>query len=654
KKRVEAHQSLPDEDPANLPATVKSLRSTYRTELGRIDATMQPLAVSLHDKYGQVLAAYYDELSKAGKDDEARRVEKKQKQAAANRILAMASGSSHDIEYITEALRKAKSGSTEGIVLKGAERFETPESFAPPVEITVEAKTEDTNLRLGYAANQLIFNWEVRQTSLRVDGGVAGGLHKEGAGQIPKKTFVTIRWVVKPTSQTVYVNDEKRYEHTGNYSRLDRPVAVFASGSTLTVKSLKVKPLITAPQQKPAVVETPGTAFMPLIAGQSIYGDTREHAWESIPSLFGAHMFSQQAREKSPVLDLRVLSDGVIYMACTTRWGAGGSGGEWKNELITRPQLEAQGWREVDAGGGLKSNEKDHQWVVFSRASKAGELFQYRTEKYLSPIVIIDDATCGLPDGGIVSDDRVLEPGEYRNKRNVLIGRHDEVEPKRLYAVSITSKPGVRVVDSTPVIEKGKWMADGTRFIRSRLQLQLDGELEAKNSIFEACEMNKKGTWFIPWYSTKWTFDNCVISRQFISGWKPVDVGAQVRRCTFYGVKFDKIPYREDAAEETKRYWMTIQSCRFVECQIPESLLIATRDCLFENCTFGEPEPAIPMKSPMALRIYSTEPRISIATGPNRTVEVLQASKIPHPAGAALKHRRVQNVVSFDGPPPGT
>ncbi len=651
KKRVEAHQSLPDEDPADMPASVKSLRSTYRTELGRIAAAGQPLAVSLHDKYAQVLAAYHDELAKAGKDDEARRVEKKQKQAAANRILAMASGPSHDIEYITEALRKAKGGSAEGILLKGAERFETPESFAPPVEITVVAKTDDRNLRLGYAANQLIFNWEVRETSLRVDGGVAGGLHKEGAGQIPRNTFVTIRWVVKPTSQTVFVDDEKRYEHIGNYAGLNKPMAVFASGSTVTVKSLKVKPLDTAPKQKRALVQAPGTFFAPLITNQSLYGDTREHSWESVPPLFGAHMFSQQPREKSPVLNLKVMSDGVIYMACTTRWGRGGSGGEWMEELITRPQLEAQGWREVDTGGGLKSNEKDVQWTVFSRVCKAGEQFQYRTEKYIGPIVIVDEAVCGLPDAGIISEDRVLEPGEYRNKRNVLIGRHDEAEPKKLYAVNVTSKPGVRIVDSTPVIEKGKWMADGTRFIRSRLQLQLDGEIDAKNSIFEACEFNKKGTWFIPWYSTKWTFVNCVFSRQFISGWKPVDVGAQVRRCTFYGVKFDKIPYKEDAAEEVKRYWMTIQNCRFVECQIPESLLIATRDCVFENCTFGEPEPSIPMKSPMVLRAYSTEPGIKIATGPNRTVEVLEASKIPNPAGAVLKHQRVQSVISFVGPP---
>src|SRR5215469_12474481 len=71
-------------------------------------------------------------------------------------------------------------------VLKGNERLSTPQSYRPPVEITVVAKTDSTNLRLGYAADQIIFNWEMDRSQLRVDGGPANGLHKDGAGRIPK------------------------------------------------------------------------------------------------------------------------------------------------------------------------------------------------------------------------------------------------------------------------------------------------------------------------------------------------------------------------------------------------------------------------------------------------------------------------------------
>src|ERR1700677_2798395 len=70
-------------------------------------------------------------------------------------------------------------------VLKGSARLSTPQSFRPPVEITVLAKTDSTNLRLAYAADQVIFNWELNQAQLRIDGGPADGLHKYGVGHIP-------------------------------------------------------------------------------------------------------------------------------------------------------------------------------------------------------------------------------------------------------------------------------------------------------------------------------------------------------------------------------------------------------------------------------------------------------------------------------------
>ena len=655
KQRVESHGPLPDEDPGDLSATVKSLRDTYRTALGKIEAGVQPIAVLLHDKYGKVLAMYREELTRAGKADDARRVTVKEKQVAASRVLAMAGGPGHDIEYLTEAVRKEKGGTADGIVLKNTQKFETPDSFVPPVEITVVAKTENTNLRLGYAADQLIFNWEVREASLRMDGGPAGGKHKEGAGSIPKQTFVTVRWLVTPTSQTVFVNGEKRYEHSGAYSRIDRPVSVFTSNSTVTLKSLKVKPLRAPSVEKLATVLVEGAVRMPLRPGAKVYGDNHDHSWVTVPALFSGNQFFQAAQMKEPVLKLKVLSDGLVYLACTSRWGGGGSGGDWRSELVTQAQLEAQGWHVVDSARELKTTEEDHTWLAFSRQCKAGESFKYRTEKYLSPIVIIDasdDATDGLPDdGGAITTDRVLPPGEYRNKKKVTIGRHDDADPKKLYAVTVVSSPVTRIVDSSIAIEKGRWQAEGTRFIRTGLDLYLDGTMEAKNSIFEACTMGKKGTWFIPWFSTKWSLQNCIVTKSFLHGWNLTDVGVQARQCTFYGVQLPVIKYRDDAAVEVKKPWLTIKNCRFVECRVPESLLIATQDCVFEHCTFGDPEPKIPIKSPITLRIYTTEPGVKPATGPDRMVEVLDAAKVPSPAGATLKHNRRQSIVDFVGPP---
>jgi hypothetical protein len=131
-----------------------------------------------------------------------------------------------------------------GIVLKGSDRLSTPATFKPPLEITIVAQTDSTNLRMAYTADQVIFNWEMDPTQLRVDGGPADGLHKPGAGGIPRGKFVTIRWEVRAGEESIYVDGDLRFQHTGDYSGVNKAVSVFpANGSQVTVKSIKVKQL---------------------------------------------------------------------------------------------------------------------------------------------------------------------------------------------------------------------------------------------------------------------------------------------------------------------------------------------------------------------------------------------------------------------------
>jgi hypothetical protein len=146
--------------------------------------------------------------------------------------------------FVIAIVSLAVAALTKVTVLKGVDRLTTRQAYRPPVAITVIAKTDSTNLRLAYAADQIIFNWEMNQWQLRVDGGPANGLHKDGAGHIPKGKYVTIKWIVTTTHQAIYVDGQLRYEHAGDYSQIDRQVAVFpANGSVVTVKSLQVKPL---------------------------------------------------------------------------------------------------------------------------------------------------------------------------------------------------------------------------------------------------------------------------------------------------------------------------------------------------------------------------------------------------------------------------
>jgi hypothetical protein len=157
-------------------------------------------------------------------------------------ILTLAGCATSSIVHRAGPMGSDTITSQRGIVLKGSDTLSTPGAFQPPVEIIVVAKTDSTNLRLGYAADQVIFNWELDMDQLRVDGGPANGLHKVGAGRIPIGQYVTIKWLVTPAKQVIYVDDQLRFEHEGDYSQIRRGVSVWpGAGSAVTVKSVVVK-----------------------------------------------------------------------------------------------------------------------------------------------------------------------------------------------------------------------------------------------------------------------------------------------------------------------------------------------------------------------------------------------------------------------------
>jgi len=154
----------------------------------------------------------------------------------------LASCADTDTNYV-EHITALVGGATEiPVKLEGSQAAVTKAHFKPPVQIEIVAKTDSTNLRMSYAADEVIFNWEGDPEQLRIDGGPANGKHERNAGEIPTKRYVTIRWLVTPTKQTIRVNDRLRFSHSGDYSQIDRPVRVFpAAGSTVTVKSIRVR-----------------------------------------------------------------------------------------------------------------------------------------------------------------------------------------------------------------------------------------------------------------------------------------------------------------------------------------------------------------------------------------------------------------------------
>ena len=265
--RVAAHSDPTPEQMSTMPAALRTLRSTYDTNLLRVLGEVARRTMANNQKLMADLEMLQKNLTKAGKIDEAIQVKSERERVAAEIATkpspapvaasappapapapsapapapaaapAVAGEEAEEIHSLVPKHREIP------IVIKGKERVTTERKFKPPVEITMVAKTDNTDLRIGYAANQIIFNWQNNPTEFRIDGGPAAGKHKPGAGQIPKDQFVTIRWRVTPKKQSIFVDGELRYEHEGDYSMIDNPITVFTLNSTVTVKSIKVRKL---------------------------------------------------------------------------------------------------------------------------------------------------------------------------------------------------------------------------------------------------------------------------------------------------------------------------------------------------------------------------------------------------------------------------
>ena len=502
KRRVETHGPLPAVDAADAPASLKTLLGTYRTSLRPIEIERNNGLITLFLKYEEVLKAMQAELTQASKLDDARLVATRLAEIERERTI----GTAEAKEFVNEP---------EGLVLEGSTRFTTPVSFKPPVEITIVAKTDSTNLRMAYAADQVIFNWETDATQLRVDGGPARGRHQSNAGAIPRDTFVTITWRVFPGSQTIFVNGERRFMHISDYSKIDRAVEVFPTKSKVTVKSVKVL----------------------------------------------------QLDEKS-----------VAERATTA--------------AVVRPLFAS-----------------DEPWM-----------------------------------GNIT-----LPAGVYDPSYKVTIGAPGLDDPnanKSERRADVVSQPGVRFEGGYVFIREGSWKMERSLLRNLVLTQDLGGRIEARDSLFENCSLGKNGPWYTTFHSTKWQFENCVFTREFLSRWLVGQIGMKLDRCTFHDIDFVPVGYKTDGGVEALHEWVTIRNCRFINCKIPESLAIATEGCVFEKCTFGVPE-EIPMLTDIKALVYlqdSPAPR----TGPHRSIETQPATQAPAPVGATLKYHRDGAMLDFE------
>ncbi|MGV3664441.1 MAG: protein kinase domain-containing protein [Prosthecobacter sp.] len=503
KQRLQDNTPLPTEDPADLAAPLKPLRSTYRATLRPLDLARHNGIINFFLRYEEVLKGLEAEWKTSSPGDA---------RLAAERLAKM---TRERVAMLDEAKELVPDGRE--IVLKGSERFTTPESFQPPVEITIVAKTERRNLRLAYTATAMIFNWEVNPDDLRMSNDFGGARNEPTQGRIPEDTFVTIQWRVLPHMQSVSVDGRRRLLHYGDYSKLNKPVGVFTYDSKVTLKSLQVR-----------------------------------------------------------LLDLQALEDQVSSVP------------EVKDLLVNN----------ADWTGKVE-----------------------------------------------------LPAGTYRPLRRINIGAPGKRDPKAQndeQRCDVTSQPGTRIENVRFHLKEGSWKAAGGLFRDVKITADLGGSFEASNSLFQDCVFGKEGPWYVAWFSSKWNFSNCVFTGSFMQNWRLGDVGMKLNACTFHDVDFIPVGFKEDAGAEVSKDWLSIQNCRFVRCRVPESFALATKNCVFEKCTFGAPEEKLPLKSPLSTTLFLQDGINSPQAGTGRILNSQGAEKAPAGVGAAVKHRREGSTLTFE------
>jgi hypothetical protein len=244
-----------------------------------------------------------------------------------------------------------------------------------------------------------------------------------------------------------------------------------------------------------------------------------------------------------------------------------------------------------------------------------------------------------------ISGDVSLPAGIYRPKDRVIVGT--QAEKGKEIDATLRCVPGTQFDGATIFVREGLLTADRTLFEECELQTDLGGTFEAKNSLFDECTMQKGGGWFVAYFSSHWVFDNCAFSKSFIPTWRVGAIGIKATHCTFHDVDFTPITYKEDAANEVSKDWFLVSQCRFVSCEIPQSVFLATKDCVFESCHFLPPKESTPIATPIKLRAYVTDPGKVPPAPAMCSYELIDAKSAPKDAGASLHYQKSGHVLKF-------
>lgn len=204
----------------------------------------------------------------------------------------------------------------------------------------------------------------------------------------------------------------------------------------------------------------------------------------------------------------------------------------------------------------------------------------------------------------MITKETVLDAGRHRLKGRVTLGDRKLPVPQRVSKL-LVAPSGTTLQGGEIYVDLGEMHATESRFDEVRLMANLGGQTFATACLFDESTIQKAGGWSSG-YSSKWTLHNCVFRKTLAGGeFNRGSVGLKLTFCTFIDLDFPELVYANDAGKEAQEVWRVIENCRFVDCEIPHSALLATRNCVFENCKFIPDEKSQPLgETKLSVTLY--------------------------------------------------
>lgn len=238
-----------------------------------------------------------------------------------------------------------------------------------------------------------------------------------------------------------------------------------------------------------------------------------------------------------------------------------------------------------------------------------------------------------------------LQPGIHDNIGRTVLGDRSGEEREDQEA-SLTVPYRCILENGEIFVDIAEFEAQDSIFRDIEFTQNLHSEFRAAGCLFDDCTFAKGGGWGAR-VSSRWIFSDCVFRKSFFRDWRQRTVGVQATRCTFESVDIEPFEYLEDAGAEAVHAWWVFERCHFRNDSVPVSVLLATRNCVVENCRIERDRFPIDTRISVTLYYKGIEPEIP-DLDEHVTIKLEPVEKLGGKFGAQVDYRVTRDGLAFE------